>query len=292
MEKSSSEMSLDEWEVLSDDGFLDLHHHEDGGRRVLSKETAGFDPKGVLDMNYFICPSPPPRHMFESSKKSSDSKGVNQLVPVPIKLEPPIGNNQNHEFVKEILDIPVVEFSIIPAAVSEKIKAPILGPKTADQDTVSQVFFKKMKEHEFVDMKLDSPKSSTKGSRLQTEVGSTQFEKEEACEGESTEHKASGKVVTEEEKEKKDNFLDPEIKNDNNWEDSAGGLCIWKWRLTGIGALCSIGVTAATICIFIFGSQQRYKHHHQNQKFRFQIYTDDKVWLSENNHHCLYLIEL
>ena len=61
-----------------------------------------------------------------------------------------------------------------------------------------------------------------------------------------------------------------------NWEENNGGINLWKWSLSGIGAICSFGVAAATICIIIFGSHQRSKQRQQNQKLRFQIYTDDK----------------
>lgn len=54
------------------------------------------------------------------------------------------------------------------------------------------------------------------------------------------------------------------------------GFSIWRWRLTGIGALCSIGVAAATICIFMLGGHQRHRQQHQTEKIQFQIYTDDK----------------
>ena len=47
-----------------------------------------------------------------------------------------------------------------------------------------------------------------------------------------------------------------------------------NWGLNGIGAFFSLGMAAATICIILFGNGQR----HKQQKFRIQIYSDDKVW--------------
>ncbi|KAL4583671.1 hypothetical protein LXL04_008253 [Taraxacum kok-saghyz] len=49
-----------------------------------------------------------------------------------------------------------------------------------------------------------------------------------------------------------------------------GNLLIWG--LNGIGAFFSLGMAAATICIILFGNGQR----HKQQKFRIQIYSDDK----------------
>ena len=59
--------------------------------------------------------------------------------------------------------------------------------------------------------------------------------------------------------------------------DSSGGFNFWKWSLNGVGAICSFGFAAATICVLILGSQQRNNKIQQDQKIRFQIYTDDKV---------------
>ncbi|AES80850.1 hypothetical protein MtrunA17_Chr7g0253401 [Medicago truncatula] len=60
-------------------------------------------------------------------------------------------------------------------------------------------------------------------------------------------------------------------------EDMNGGFNLWKWSLTGVGAICSFGVAAATICVLFFGSQQRNNKLQQDQSIRFKIYTDDKV---------------
>eukprot|EP00262_Sarcandra_glabra_P016864 TRINITY_DN561_c0_g1_i1.p1 TRINITY_DN561_c0_g1~~TRINITY_DN561_c0_g1_i1.p1 ORF type:complete len:284 (-),score=57.65 TRINITY_DN561_c0_g1_i1:235-1086(-) len=260
MEKLSHEMDLEEWDLLSDDGLLDFHHED--GKKLFSKD-AGFDPKGILDMNYFICPSP----------RTSNRRllgGSNSVVSVPICLDPAIEKNPDRELVKEILKVPIVDIKVVPPGILDKIKASDI---VADQDMISQVFFKKMKENEFVDMKMDSPKSNSRGIKSQIEVGSIQFEeKEEARKCEESEDKPLKKVI---EEETGKDYMGTEIKEDGCWE--GGGLSIWRWRLTGIGALCSIGVAAATICIFIFGSQQRPKQQHQNQKLQIQIYTEDKI---------------
>ncbi|KAF0907059.1 hypothetical protein E2562_014664 [Oryza meyeriana var. granulata] len=53
---------------------------------------------------------------------------------------------------------------------------------------------------------------------------------------------------------------------------------VGKLRVNGIGALCSFGVAAATVCIFLVGG--RLQHHHkqqqQQQKIQLQLYGDDK----------------
>ncbi|XP_057493332.1 uncharacterized protein LOC130778835 [Actinidia eriantha] len=55
-----------------------------------------------------------------------------------------------------------------------------------------------------------------------------------------------------------------------------GGLNIWKWGLSGVGAICSFGVAAATICIVIFGNGIHQRNKQQNQRLRFRIYADEK----------------
>ncbi|KAL4568476.1 hypothetical protein LXL04_024089 [Taraxacum kok-saghyz] len=45
-----------------------------------------------------------------------------------------------------------------------------------------------------------------------------------------------------------------------------------NWGLNGIGAFFSLGMSAATVCIILFGNCQR----HKQQKFRIRIYSDDK----------------
>lgn len=126
--------------------------------------------------------------------------------------------------------------------------------KVGDQEMISpqHVSFKKETD-QFVDMKRDSPKSDTKGIVPFIDT------KED--------------TMDEEEEEKEDCVQDKKAP----LEENGPSLNLWGWKLTGIGALCSIGMAAATVCIFVLGrSQQKPQHHLQNQKLRFQIYTDDK----------------
>ncbi|KAL2483162.1 hypothetical protein Fot_44606 [Forsythia ovata] len=244
-------MDLQEWELLPDDGFLEIH--DDGGKKIYSRKY-GSGPNSVLEMNYFVCPP------------KSTPTITNQLLPVPIHLEPKILKPSDQEMIPK--QVPV-EIKIMPSALPEKIKHFNTGSATeADQDLVSQVFFKKMKEPEFVDMKVESPKSSRSEIMPQIDgAGFFQFEEnEEALESKSCEG-------------------DSEMEMDeNNW-----GLNIWKWSSTGIGAICSFGVAAATVCIVVFGTRQKSKQQ-QNQKLQFQIYTNDKR-IKQVVHHATKLNE-
>ncbi|KAK7315586.1 hypothetical protein VNO77_34143 [Canavalia gladiata] len=240
-------MDIDEWEFLSDDGFLDFK--EDGEKLGKGK----MESKSVLDMDYF-CSSP-----------TRKSRVLNQLVPLPIQLEPRIGKAPEDVSIKNSsMELTVVS----PSASTEKTK-----DFEADQDTVSHVFFK-IKESEFVDMKMDSPKStnssnSSRGLMPPMDSGALKFEDK----GEAFEIITSPRRKI----EKKDMLgMECDQEKDSTWEEeNNNGFNIWKWSLTGVGAICSFGVAAATVCVLFFGSQQRNKLK-QEQKIRFQIYTDDK----------------
>lgn len=130
------------------------------------------------------------------------------------------------------------------------------------EDVTSVVLFKKMKDDEFVDMKIESPRISTKGTIMPpVDPEQMMFDSEEEKEDDEDEM-----FYTDEKTSEKPDIKEKQI-----------GLKIWKWRVMGsVGALCSIGVAAATLCIFILGGRQLQKHQHQNQKIQFQIYTDEK----------------
>lgn len=70
--------------------------------------------------------------------------------------------------------------------------------------------------------------------------------------------------------------FETEMGDSNKEEDKNSGFNLWKWSLNGVGAICTFGVTAATICVLILGTHQKNKHH-VNQKSVFSFYTDDKV---------------
>lgn len=249
-------MDLDEWEFLPDQRFLDFPGDSDekkvnSGKRSYSSTT-------LFDMNYFSPNSP--------GSGLNSGKLTKQLVPVPFNLEPGLGKSPRDDFSEEIIIKTPVDVNFNP---SEKInQGPVFGSIEADQDSVSQVFFKKMKENEFVDMKMDSPKSPNSTNLMpQVDPGTFNFEdkSDQALEGINC--RSPRKTAMD---------FEGDRKQEPAWaEENGGGLNLWKWSLTGIGAICSFGVAAATICIIIFGNQHKTKHQ-QNQKLRFQIYKDDK----------------
>lgn len=240
---------MDDWEFIPDDGFLEIH--DDGGKQIYSRKYVkdSSNISSVFNMNYFKSPSPNSQKFVESTEVSRVPK---QLVPLPINFQ-----QNSPEVVKEI-------------TISVH-KAPNIGGggalEEAEQDLVSQVFFKKMKENEFVDMKMDSPKSGNRGILPQIEAGKFQFE-------EKDDDQVQAMEATPTIEEEDDQVITWEQSNDIN------GVNMWKWGLTGIGAICSFGVAAtATICFIILGSvaKNRQHQHNHNQKLRFQIYADDKV---------------
>lgn len=150
------------------------------------------------------------------------------------------------EEVKEIIELPF--FIMEP-------KETFFGPEP-NQDPIFQVFFKK--ENQFVEMKMDSPTLSSQESNLScTETGTFQHEEknDDHAVNTSTSRMIKKEVIA--------------------WKESNQRLDLFKWGLNGIGVFCSLGMAAATICIIICGNGRRHKQ--QNQKLKFQIYTDNKV---------------
>lgn len=130
------------------------------------------------------------------------------------------------------------------------------------RDLAPIVLFKKFKDEKFVNTKIESPNKNAKDPVMPP------VEPEQMMLNSEEEEKF---YKDEKNSEKEIEYVEPEIK------DKQFGLRIWNWRLEGgVGALCSIGVAAATFCIFILGGRQLQKHQNRNQKIRFQIYTDEK----------------
>ncbi|KAL5537910.1 hypothetical protein UlMin_043710 [Ulmus minor] len=153
------------------------------------------------------------------------------LVPDSNSAQSNTGQNPENELVKEITKLPT-QMGVAKSALE------------AEQDTISQVFFKK---NEFFNMKMNSPQ----------------------------------KIKFDEEIEGIKSLSSPRLrmieKNNNNLEsDDCDGLNIWKLSFTGIGAICSFGIAATTICILFFENHHRNKQIKHNQKIRFQIYTNEK----------------
>ncbi|KAK9725656.1 hypothetical protein RND81_05G160300 [Saponaria officinalis] len=173
----------------------------------------------VIDVNYY--------------QKSSDQLKTNNLrvIPVPIKFD------------EETYD--------------DQIKDQ--KSSSDDQEMTSKVFFKKMKENEFVDMKMDTPKSPNKGVIAQF-VKKHEKDGNFDMENPITEDKL---VVVEEEKKKE--------------EDENGGVKIWKWGMTGMGAVISFGfAAAATVSFIVFCNAHKQRNVSKKQELHFQIYSHDQ----------------
>ncbi|KAI3747192.1 hypothetical protein L6452_09643 [Arctium lappa] len=216
------------WVNIPYDGLLQVH--DDGGNKLFSRKYVR-SPKNLFKMDY-----------FNSSRKSQefveeDSRSRNQLIPLPIQMD-----DRCEEEVKEIIGLPVL------------INGELKEAPEADLDPVFQVFFKK--ENEFVEMKMDSLRSSPRGISL-PHIETDMFQYEDKSDDDM-----SSKVGIDE--------VEKVIH-----EEGHEGLNLWKkWGVNGIGAFCSFGMAAATICIILLGSGQRHKQ--RNQKIRIQIFSDDK----------------
>ncbi|KAL8201579.1 hypothetical protein R6Q57_010726 [Mikania cordata] len=229
------------WVNIPYDGLLEVHD-DDGGKKFFSRKFVR-SPKNLFKMNYFDYSKK--SHEFVDSSSEDDPRSPKKLIAFPIHME----DHQvvdYHEDVKEITKLPVL--------INEELK----GASELDQDPIFQVFFKK--ENEFVEMKMDYPRS---GSRRITSpyIETDMFQYEDKSEDHMFNGSSPSKVAIEELDEKM-------IKEGGN-----EGLNVWKWGLNGIGTLCSLGMAAATICIILLGNGQKHK---QNQKIRIQLYSDDK----------------
>lgn len=242
-------MDLDEWELLPSDAFVDLH--QDGGKNKIIISPSSNQKNSVIDMNYF-------QKLIDPPQKS---------VPVVVPIQE-IGGK-----------IPVVEKEI-PEDDQTTLKEKIDSPKGLevnggfDQETVSQVFFKKLKENEFADMKMDSPKSQNMGLLPQIGVGSYQFEeKEKKKDGNFDEEEKEVEEIKPIKREKGSSKEEEIV----DWEDdNNGGLNIWKWAMTGIGAVFSFGFAAATVSLIVLGNRHKEQNHHKSPELSFQFYAHEK----------------
>lgn len=241
-------MDLDEWEYLPDDAFLDFHEQSEKKKVLFSKRY--FDSTSVFNMyhDYYIVQSANP----SSSKKLAATDQV-----APPAVVPP---NQ--------LAVPVQIQLLPPPSFVRSTQTPD-GEKQHTQDPLlSQVHFNKTTwEPESVDMKMDSPKSPTRGglgfgfvhqttSDSTAAAGGAKFEFDD-YNGELAKVSSSPRMKTDQEEEEEEQGIKRQKNN------------IWKLSFTGIGAICSFGFAAATICVLFLGS------HHQSNHKHLQIYTDD-----------------
>ncbi|XVF30807.1 hypothetical protein REPUB_Repub16aG0090200 [Reevesia pubescens] len=253
------EMDIDhEWVFLPDNRFLDIN--QDGEKKVHGGKINS-DTKLVFLTDYFNKEQPP----------ASSRRVPKQVVPVSFPLEPRIFKAPENELRK-------VDFTSASSMIPEKIKE-------ADKEVKTQVSFRKPTYNDqSVDMtnKMDSPRSTIRGVVPQIDAAGT-FNFDEKSE--VLENKISSP--------RKKDLVEKKVENkeDDTWEEnSTGGLNLWKWSLTGIGAICTFGVAAATFCFIILGSQQRHRQQPQNQKLLFQHYTDDKR-MKQVVHHTIKINE-
>lgn len=87
-----------------------------------------------------------------------------------------------------------------------------------------------------------------------------------------------GKIAAQQQEE------DAGKENDDDDKAARAPQCVvfsvGKLKVNGIGALCSFGVAAATLCVFLVGGRQQQHHRRQEQReetIQLQFYGDDKV---------------
>ena len=167
-----------------------------------------------------------------------------QTIPKNPRVENPIFPVQVElENVKEIQKVPIELVVVENEKVKENMGDVWETDHKSDRQTDSQVLFN--------NMKIDSPKE------LHSMIGSKM-----RMEGENFDER---------------NRLESDSEEKITWGGKNGGLNIWKWGLSGVGAICSFGVAAATICIVIFGNGIHQRNKQQNQRLRFRIYANEKV---------------
>ncbi|GMI79058.1 hypothetical protein like AT5G18130 [Hibiscus trionum] len=242
------EMDIDEWVFLPEKRFLGIN--QDGDKQIQGGKRVS-DAKLVFLADYF----------------DKEQHLPKQVVPVPFPLEPMILDVPRNDPGKEITKRVPIDFGSTPSMILEKIDKAGIESVEGDREVKTHVSFRKPSyNNESVDMtnKMDSPRSTTKGAIPQLDAAGT-FNFDDDDDNEFLQNMSSPKFKASAEK-----------KAEADWEENSGAGSLWKWSLTGIGAICSFGVAAATFCIIIIGSQQRQKQHQQNQKLLFQCYTDDK----------------
>ncbi|XP_018434140.2 uncharacterized protein LOC108806496 isoform X2 [Raphanus sativus] len=228
MRSAQEEMDLEEWELLPSpkNSFKDLDHDE--------------DHHGDMVMDYFLCPSAQqePLHKIESPPRSKVIP--TKLLQVPIAWEPML-DHENNKIPND------------PGPTQTLLTDSVLSP------TVS---FKKTKETEFADMKVDPP------ARITSPVSLIDAAKPSDSEG------------SDDVREKKE---DDDVRSDHGGGEKAN---LWKIGLNGIGAICSFGVAAAaaTVCVLFLGHNDIKVCKNKNHKLRFQIYSDDNKMREAVNH--------
>ncbi|XP_010492812.1 PREDICTED: uncharacterized protein LOC104770138 [Camelina sativa] len=256
-------MDLEEWELLPRNNYkglnldLDLDHDEDHEAKKMMRNT-----EKSFDNDYYICPIQDPVGKTELLHERS-SVVPTQLLHIPITWEPlsPVDDKDHKK------KYPDPDFSEPdPELLTESLPSP-------------RITFKKMKETEFADMKLDSPPA-----RFTSPLPQQNDEKHSESGGEYYDE-----IVGSDVKESSDLSSKKEVV----W-DEGKNMNLWKKGLNGIGAICSFGVAAAaaTICVFFLGHNGSVQGcRNKNQILRFQIYSDDNKRMNEVVKHATKLNE-
>lgn len=239
------------WVNIPYDGLLEVHD-DDEGKRFFSRKFVR-SPKNLFKMEYFNS-SQKPQEFVDASSEEGSRSSQNKVIAFPIQLEDhQVADHYDQEEVKEITKLPIL------------INGELEGAPQSDIDPIFQVFFKK--ENEFVEMKMDSPRASSRRTTLPY-METDMFQYEDQSDDHMFNVTSPSKMVIDE--------VDKVIKEEGN-----EGLNIWKRGLNGIGAFFSLGMAAATICIILLGNGRQKQ---QNQKLRIQLYSDDKR-LNQVVHH-------
>ncbi|CAE6107617.1 unnamed protein product [Arabidopsis arenosa] len=257
-------MDLEDWELLPKNIYkgleLDIGHDEDHEATKMMRNTGK-----SFDSDYFICPIQDSVVKTELLHQRS-SVVPTQLFQIPITWEPlsPVDDDKDHK------KYPDPDFSEPdPELLTESLPSP-------------RITFKKTKETEFADMKIDSPPARFASPLTQNDEKHS--DSEGGLGGESYAEIMGSEV---------EEGSDLRSKKEVDW-DEGEKMNLWKKGLNGIGAICSFGVAAAaaTICVLFLGHNSSIQGgRNKNQILRFQIYSDDNKRMNEVVKHATKLNE-
>jgi hypothetical protein len=130
--------------------------------------------------------------------------------------------------------------------------------------TVADLMVSDRDEQEKAFQSPDDPMASDKDEEEEKEAFQSPDAKEDAADGD---HKFAGQEEEDAEKKENGKARRPECVV----------FSVGKLKVNGIGALCSFGVAAATVCIFLIGGRVQHHHRQQQHKIQLEFYGDDKV---------------
>lgn len=240
---SSDEIDLDDgWEMVEDEELLV------GGREFVSRDVGLHDKSLLVDVNYFLCPPPPPGHDL----LIQGSEGTNDVDVMPPWLEPKIEKNLEEE---EENEIPVFSITLQKEIF---LQEPGTSPKFVDMKPAvpAEIFHGGAASGEERPMTLDEfasvPKLIVAEKHEGRSLMGTLVEREKSH--------VSGFTIW-------------------RWRiDGIGALSSFG-RMVAVTAAAA---AAATISVVVLGGNQRQNQHHQQQrlqkqKIRLHVYADDSV---------------